>query len=80
MQNELPLDVDLVTLMGAPDKSIGWRRAHFRNTEDGKRVTVGLSIINGDGGEREEMLRRQLPASVRRPTVRTAMQESMLPQ
>lgn len=67
VQEELPLDVDLVTLMREPERPMGWRRAHRRVTPHGRRVSVELTILNGDGGPKEALLRSLLPETVKRP-------------
>jgi hypothetical protein len=70
MQQQLPLDTDLVNLMMSAPKPIGWRRAHTRETKRGT-IKVALTILNGDKSEKERMLLGQLPEGVKTPQAKS---------
>ena len=73
-QEELPLDHTLLSLMARPEPKMGWRRAHERRTDTGRKVDVSLVVINGDKGPRERMLVRQIPQHFKRPVRSRAKQ------
>lgn len=74
MQDELPLDPEIVTKESLKKPLIGWRRAHRRTSSTGRSVRVGMVVTNSDRGPHEEMLMRQLPERMKRPLPPSAIQ------
>lgn len=66
MQNELPLESDLLAFMTTKKRLITWRRAHER-IRNGRLVRVGLTVMNRNNKEHERLLNKQLPDTARRP-------------
>ena len=64
---ELPLEHSLLSLMAKPEPKMGWRRAHERRTDTGRKVDVSLVVLNGDKGPKERMLVKQIPAHFKKP-------------
>lgn len=67
IQNELPLEPSLLSLMTSPERKMGWRRAHERVTDTGRKVAVSLVVLNGDKGPKERLLVRQIPDVYKKP-------------
>lgn len=78
MQKELPLDIDLISLMQQKRQPIMWRRAHQRTSKSGVKFDVNLTIRNSDGGEMEGMLLRQLPKEARNPRAHSKKKQDPL--
>ena len=66
-QEELPLDHSLLSLMTKPEPKMGWRRAHQRRTDSGRKIDVSLIVLNGDKGPRERLLVKQIPEHYKKP-------------
>lgn len=73
-QEELPLEHTLLSLMVRPEPKMGWRRAHERRTDTGRKIDVSLVVINGDKGPRERMLVKQIPPHFKKPVRNGAKQ------